>query len=156
MATGGVLGNGTKVGYSSSSPVTYTRITQVLEVTFPTMAPDKVDKTTHGSSKYKKNFPGMIEVGDLVVRVLADHDQATTTDHRALWDLRDNQTEVWWGIEIPTNRAQSRWKLFEFYGYVGDITNGTPIDDKQTIEFTIVHSGEGIGSPNASGSSVIT
>ena len=153
MATGAVLGNGTRVGYSPlGSPVAWTRIPQVLEVDFPSESPDKVDKTVHGTSKYKANFPGMVEVGDLTVRCLADFDEVTSPIYGALQVLHDAQTEIYWRVEIPTNRAQSRFKPFELYGYIGEVTIGVPIDDKQTIAFSIVHSGTGISRYATTGS----
>lgn len=149
MAQGGVLGNGVRVGFSRTSPVSFTRVPQVIDVEFPSEVPDKVDKTTHGTSKYKKNFPGMIEVGDLVIRCLADFDQVTGTVQEEMYDIQNDQEEVYWRVEIPANRAQSRIRPFELYGYIADIRPGLPIEDKQTVEFVIVHSGEGITRYNA-------
>jgi len=144
MATGGVLGNGIKVGFSTGSPVSWTKIPQVLDVGFPSETPDKVDKTVHGTAKYKANFPGMVEVGDMTILCLADHDEVTSPVYETLQALAAEQTEVYWRIEIPTNRAITRFKPYELFGYIGEVMPATPIDDKQTIQFTIVHSGTGI------------
>lgn len=156
MATGGILGNGTKVGYSANSPVTFTAVANVLEVEFPSQTPDKIDKTVHSTSKFKKNMPGMVEVGDLVVRCLGDMDEATSPSHEALWDMADAQSEQWFRVEIPTNRAQTRWRPFEIYGYVADVRPGVPIEDKQTIEFVIVSSDFGITRYNSTNTSAIS
>jgi hypothetical protein len=156
MATGGLLGNGVRVGFSSTSPVSFTSLANVLDVKFPTETPDKIDKTTHGSSKYKKNFPGMVEVGDMEVTLLGDLDQATSAEIETLWAYAQAQTELWWRVEVPTNRAKTRFRPFEFYGYPANVEPGTPVQDKQTIKFTVVHSGEGIARYNATNSPTLS
>lgn len=156
MATGGVLGCGVRVGFSSTSPVSFTSLPDIIDVVFPTEEPDKIDKTTHGSSKYKKNFPGMIEVGDMEVVMLGDLDQATSPEIETLWQHAQDQTELWWRLEVPTNRARTRFRPFEFYGYPAMVEPATPIDDKQTIKFKIVHSGEGIARYNATNSPTLS
>src|SRR4051812_16162324 len=100
MATGGVLGNGTKVGYATGSPQSWVKIPQVLEVSIPSETPDKIDKTVHGTTKYKANFPGMVEVGDMTVTCLADPDEVTSPTYETLQALAAAQTEVYWRVEI--------------------------------------------------------
>lgn len=156
MATGGVLGNGVRVGFSATSPVSYTSLPNVIDVKFPTETADKIEKTTHGSSKYKKNFPGMVEVGDMEVILLGDLDQATSPEIETVWQYAQAQTELYWRIEIPVNRAKTRFRPFELYGYPTDPSPEAPIQDKQVYKFKVVHSGEGINRYNATNSPVLT
>lgn len=144
MATGGVLGNGVKVGYSANSPVSWTSVAQVLEVDFPELTPDKVDTTVHGSSKWKRSMAGMIEVSDMTLTLLADTDPSTTPGHDALWDYNQSQTTVWWRVEVPSNRTQSAYTAFEFQGMVAGIKLATPIDDKQTLTVVIRFDGSSL------------
>lgn len=156
MATGGLLGNGVRVGFSSTSPVSFTSLPNVLDVKFPTETADKIDKTVHGSSKYKKNFPGMVEVGDMEVVLLGDLDQATSAELETVFAAAQAQTELWWRVEVPTNRAKTRFRPFEFYGYPSNPSPDTPVQDKQTFKFSVVHSGEGIARYNATNSPILT
>jgi hypothetical protein len=142
MATGGVLGNGVRVGYSAASPVSWTRVTQILEVTFPQMVADDVDTTVHSTSRVKRNMPGMIEVSEMTLLLEADLDPATSASHDALWTLQKAGTTVWWRAEVPTDRTQSACVPFEFQGYVKSWAPSTPIDDKQTIEVVVRFDGD--------------
>lgn len=142
MATGGVLGNGTKVAYSSTSPVSWTRVTQVLEVGFPGLEPDEVETTVHSTSKYRRFMPGMIDVTEMTLTLEADLDEGTSPTHDALFDFNAAQTTIWWRIEVPVDREQSEFTAFEFQGWVKNFNVATPIDDKQTIEVTVRFDGD--------------
>lgn len=142
MATGGVLGNGVRVGYSSTSPVSWTRVAQLLEIEFPSMEADDVDVTVHGASRFKRSMPGMIEVSEMTLTLEADLDPVTTPTHSALFDMSNTGATVWWRIEVPTDRTQSEAVAFEFQGNVKTWTLATPIDDKQTIEVVVKFDGD--------------
>lgn len=142
MATGGVLGNGVRVGYSANSPVSWTRVAQLVEIEFPSMEADDVDVTVHGVSRFKRSMPGMIEVSEMTLTLEADLDPATTPTHTALFDLSNAGTTVWWRIEVPVDREQTEAVAFEFQGNVKTWTLATPIDDKQTVEVVVKFDGD--------------
>jgi len=135
MAQGGVLGFGTKVAFSSTSPTTWTQVPQLLELGFPGFEPDEVETTVHGSLPYRRNIRGLIDVGEMTLRVQAD--LASNSVHRQLRQLQLAGTTVWWRIEAPENREKTSWVGFEFQGWVKNWVLETPIDDQQTIEITV-------------------
>ena len=144
MAQGGILGNGVRVAYSSSSPVSWQRLDQLLDISFPTFVADDIDSTVHGTSKLKRSMPGMVEVSEMTLTLLSDLDSATTPEQDALWDLNQAGTTVWWRVEVPVERDQSKCVPFEFQGYVKSWEPATPIDDRQTLNVVIRFDGDSL------------
>jgi hypothetical protein len=118
MAADGMIGNGTKFAYSSSSPVSWTNIGQLLDINGLELVRDKIDRTVHTTNIQKRSLPGMAEVTDFECTVLSDPDESTTQGaiQKALRDLVAAGTTVWWRLEIPVDRAQTAYKAFEFQG----------------------------------------
>jgi len=137
MATDGVLGDGVKVAYSASSPVSWTQVTQVLNAEIPTFETERVDTTVHGTTGFKSSMPGLTEVGDLTITLLADLDELTSATHEAMFSYNVSKTTLWWAVEIPTNRAKTRYKMWEFQGNIGSVSPGAPIEDKQTLDVQV-------------------
>ena len=138
MAASGVLGNGTKVGFSNSSPVTWTKVAQLMEVVIPGLEPDEVDTTVHTAQKFMRSMPGMIKVTEMSMTLLADLDPATTPSHETLRTLNASQATIYWRVEVPVNRAQTSFRAFEFQGWVKNYVTQPPIRDKQTSVVTVV------------------
>lgn len=141
MATGGYLGNGVKVGYSSSSPVSWTKVAQLMDTKFPTITPDEVDNTVHSTGGFKRSFPGLKSVDKMELTLLADLNPATTASHAALRTLQTAGTTLWWRIEVPVDRAQSQYVAFEYQGPVFSWNLETPIDDKQMVKVAVSFDG---------------
>ena len=141
MATGGVLGNGCKVGFSANSPVSWTAVGQVLNVELPTLEADDVDITVHGTSRFKRSMAGMIEVSELTLELLADTDPATSAAHHTLWVYNQSGTTIWWRVEVPTDRNQSEYTPFEFQGLVKSWQLAAPIDDRQSLTVVVKFDG---------------
>lgn len=143
MAQGGVLGNGVRVGYAlaSASPMVWTRVKQVIDVKFPTFAVDKIDTTVHSTSKFKRHMPGMADVNAMELTLLQDLDETTGTDQDEFWTLNQSSETIYWRIEVPTERDQTKYTPFEFQGYVGTFEPGTPIMDKQTLKVVVEFDG---------------
>lgn len=139
MASDGMIGNGSKVGYSASSPTTWIPLGQMLNVDGIEEVRAKVDRTIHSTGKYKRSLPGLIEVSDLTLDILADPDESATngTVQSALRTLLHDGTTVYWRIEIPIDRTQSAYKPFEFQGYVQRWKLNTPIEGAQTFNVTV-------------------
>lgn len=137
MATGGVLGNGSKVGYSAGSPVSYTRITQVLEIEIPTIVYDEIEKTVHSTGGFKSFMPGLADVTPMKITLLSDLDGATSPTHRQLRNYCIARTTVFFRVEIPVQRGQTTFLAIEFQGYVKEWMPKAPIGDKQTTEVTV-------------------
>lgn len=141
MATGGVDGNGVKVAYSLTSPISWVTVPQLLDESIPTFSSDEIDTTVHSTSKYKRSIPGMITVGDFTFKVLADLDEVTTPSHNALAQLNVDGTTVWWRVEIPTNREKTRFKAWEFQGYIKEFKPSAAIGAREEIDVTVKFDG---------------
>jgi len=146
MALLGVLGNGCKIAFSSSSPVSWTRVPQLMSIdSFLSLVPADVDVTVYGTSNLMQSMPGMIDPPEMQFTCLADHNPATAP---ALDSLRQYQSgsghanagaTIYWRVEVPTDRGQtsSLFRAWEFRGFVKDLTNSVPIGDKQTTQYTV-------------------
>lgn len=158
MATGGVLGNGIKVAYSATSPVSWTRINQVTDVTFPTYQRDMIEITTHDpTNSFKRFMPGLTAIGDPTVTVLSDFDPSTSADQDALRAANLTGSSMWFRIEVPTDRARTKFRGVTFSAAVRNFEPATPINDKQTTKFTLVFDGStGIQWDAAAGATSIT
>ena len=140
MALQGVIGNDTRVGFSAASPTTYTRIPQVLDVKFPGLTPDKLDRTVMSSGNFYQNFQGLNQVSDAEVLILDDPDEVTSPILETLRTLHEAGTTVYFAFERPTNRAKTRFRKTEYQGYISDFVPATPLKDKQTLMIKIVFS----------------
>lgn len=134
MALGGVLGNGMKIGYATSSPITWTGLGQVVNVEIPMLEDDIVDSTVHGTSKFKTHFGGLSEVSEATVTLLADLDEVTSPGQHAMFGFNANGTQLYWRVEIPVDRARTRFTAFEFPATVRSYKPAAPIEDRQTLE----------------------
>ncbi len=143
MAKGGVLGNGTKVGFSAASPVTYTKLGQLRDIPqFISLIANDVDTTVHSSSRLMTSMPGMIPPPEVKIQVLADLDQASSADQESLRTLQANGTTVWWLIEIPVDRLQSSFRGFSFTGYIREWTpDAAKVASEQLLNISIKYAG---------------
>jgi hypothetical protein len=142
MALSGMIGNGVKVAYSAASPVSWTRVGQVLNVDVPGLMPDEVETTVHSTSKWKRHIPGMIDVGEMNLTLLADLDEGTSPAQDALFDYQAAGTTLWWRIEIPVDRAQTEFTAIEFQGWVKNWAPKTPIEGRQELEASVRFDGD--------------
>lgn len=148
MATLGVLGNGSKIGYSITSPVSYVRVAQLMNIDkFIELVANVVDTTVMGTSNIMTGMPGMIPIPTFEFTLLADFDQATTASHETLRQYQAGSglstagATIWFRIEVPVNRAQSSFRAWEFQGFVNGFSPSVPIGDKQSVKMVVVFSG---------------
>lgn len=153
MAADGVLGNGVKVGYSASSPVSWTAVAQLLDVEIPGLVADEVETSTH-ASLYKRRMRGMIDVTAMKLMLLADLNPSTTASHAALQALQAAGTTVWWRVEVPADRSKSAYAAFEFQAYVHTWTPKAPIDGRQEIEVEVHFDGTSFTRYNPAASAI--
>ena len=157
MATGGILGNGSKVAYSATSPVTWIPVTQVLDITFPTYVADDVNIDTHSvTNNLHKVMSGMISVGAPGFTVLSDMDPITSPTQAQLRTWNRAGTSVWFRIEVPVNRAKTSFFGIEFQASVKSVEPATPIADKQTTRYNLLFDGADIYDDAAAGASEIS
>lgn len=148
MALQGVLGNGSKIGFSAASPVAWTRVGQVMNFDkVLELIANIVDTTVMGTSNIMTGMAGMIPIPTYEFTVLADLDTATSPSHESLRQysagsgLSQAGTVLYFRSEFPVNRAQTSFRAFEFQGFVNGYALSAPIGDKQSIKFTVVFSG---------------
>jgi len=157
MAQGGLLGNGVKVGVSTSSPVSYTRIPQVTDAVLPQFTADKVNIDTHSTTNnLHRNRAGLNDVADASVTVLSDMNPVTAPALETLRLANQNGTTIWIRYEIPTDDTRTVFRGCEFSCTVGSFTPSTPIADKQTTQYNFVFNGDSVGWSAAVGASTIT
>lgn len=142
MAQGGVLGVHTKVGYSSVlSPLSYTKLNNLLNVVIAGLEYDKIDTSIHGVL-LKRNMPGMGDVSETEITVLQDLDAATSPEQAALFTLNAAGTTVAWRVEVPNQRGvPTSWTPITFNGWVKTFKPSSPMGDKQTLVITVVFDG---------------
>lgn len=157
MAQGGILGNGCKAAYSESSPLTWTNIPQLVDLSFPTWVGDKVNIDVHSTTnKLHRNMAGMITVGDPGITILSDFDPSTAAAQAQLMAWNASGTSVWFRFEIPTNRAKTAFRGLEFMASILSFEPGTPIADKQTTRISLAFDGDDLYWDAAAGASEIT
>lgn len=141
MATGGNISNGSKIGWSTASPMSWTKLGEVLNIGEVKVTADKIDRTIHGTSPYKREMPGMLGVAPMTITLSADANPSTSAAQAGVYSLFTNRTTVWWRVEVPTTRAQTAgtFAAYEFQGFVSDVTHtlGAPGDPQDfTFEIT--------------------
>lgn len=141
MATGGVGGNGVRVGFSSASPVSWTGVGQLADADIPGLLRDKLASSVHGSA-FKRSMPGMKEVPDLNLMLLADLNPATLAAHSALKTHLDAGTTLWWRFEVPEDRAAGSCIAFEIQAWVQKWQPKAPQEGRQEIEVALVFDGD--------------
>lgn len=155
--TGGVPGNGCKAAYSQNSPLTWTRVGEIVDLTFPVIAADDINIDVHSTtSKFHKVMPGLASVGSPGFTVLGDMDPATSAAQAQLRAWSKDGTSVWWRFEVPTNRARTTFFGVEFKAAVKSDEPATPINDKQTRRFNLSFDGDDIYDDAAAGASEIS
>jgi hypothetical protein len=136
MALGGLIGNGVKVGFSVSSPLSLTNVGVLVDFTFPPLARAKVDKSAHNSI-WEKFMPGMINIGDMKLMLLQDLDAATSAAQSQLKTHWLAGTTIYWRVEVPVNRARTLCVPFEFQGFVLNWAPTTPLKEKQVLSVDV-------------------
>ena len=157
MAQGGVPGKGVRVAYSASSPITWTRVRQVLDVSVPRDVSERWDITTHDTASRRKTYmPGNIETEDPVITTLSDWDPSTGTEQEAMRRAQKDGTVWWWRFELPTNRERTLFRGLEFQASIKDFAPAAPIGGAQTTAWTLIFEGDDIGVDLAAGASEIS
>jgi hypothetical protein len=135
--TGGQLGSGVEVGFSAASPVSFTKVAQVLDVTPPQKTRDRVETTVHGATSERSYIPGLAEWSAMELVLLAD--LGTTSSHITISDMEISQATAWWRVEIPmeSTLATTNFFVYEFEGRVAKFAISTPIDSRKEIAVTV-------------------
>lgn len=143
MATGGVLGNGVKIGFALTSPQSYVRIAQVQNVDkFFSLTKPVVDTTVHSLSTIKTAIQGLADPPQIQLTLLADNDQSSTPSHETLRLANLNNTVYWFRFEIPTNALQTIFRPIELQASVMTYDRSTlPIAGAQQTKVTLLYNG---------------
>lgn len=138
-----VIGNGSKLGYSVTSPVTWLEVTQIADISDIGLIVDELENDRHSAYSYHRKAPGMISVKPITVTVIGDKDQAAATGavQKAMRDLAIARATYWWRAEVPTTLAQTAYKAWEFQGWVKEVSDTQPMTGGQAFTFQIVFNG---------------
>lgn len=137
MPADGILGDGVKMAYSVSSPVSWTELPLLLDLPRPPApTPDKLENTTHGSSGFHTYGLGLKDVPDIEAVFLFNPESAA---HLAMITGRDAKTEYWFRIEVPTDTAQTTFIAWEFQGKIMNADIEAPIADFQKLNLSIIY-----------------
>ena len=157
MAQGGLIGNGCKVGVSTGSPTSWTRVPQVVDVVPPQFTADKINIDVHSTTNNLHRYrSGLNEVSDPTFTVLSDLDPATAPILQTLLTANLQGTTLWFRFEIPTNDAKTLFRGCEFSATVGSFIPATPIGDKQTTQYNLQFNGDSVGWSASTGATQIT
>lgn len=137
MPSGGQIGSGVKIAYSANSPVSWTRVPELTDVTPPTFERDDVEITTHGTTSLRQYIPGLADVTDLEFTMLANLTIGSVCT--ALSSLERSQTTVWWRVEIPVSSdlATTNYFAYQFQGKVKTWAVESPIDDAKIVNVVV-------------------
>lgn len=130
---GGVPSHLIKLGVSTSSPVSWKRITGQLSFAPPSEDPERINVTAYGDPR-QKFISGLPGTSEMVVRTLCDMDPSTNQWIDDVIDLRNSQNNAWWRFEIPVDRSGTNYVAAVFSGRVtaASIVAGDP---NSRIEF---------------------
>jgi len=131
-----MIGNGIVIEVSTSSPVSYTTIGQIMELDQIELVADKIARTYHSSSNFKRNAAGMVEVSDISFTLL--HKSGLDESPDDLYDRVTVGTTYWWRVRIPdTENPTTKYEAFEFQASAGRWAINPPREDDQTVEVTL-------------------
>lgn len=148
MALQGVIGNGSKVLFSASSPATWTQVGQLRDIPqFMSLIADDLDTTVSSTSNIMTGAPGMVPVPECSIDLLSDHDPSTSPSHETLRQYQAASgfavqgTNLYWRVEVPVNRGMTLFRAFEFQAYVKEYTPNIQIKDLQITNIKIRFAG---------------
>jgi hypothetical protein len=137
----GQLGNGTKIAYSNTSPVTWVNIPYIRSIDkWFELIPPKVDTFVSGDA-IKTTIPGIPESPEIEFTIRYDANASNTVAHESLRSLQTAGTIVWWRTERPVNTPATLYRPEEFRGYVLSFSPTAPLDNIQEAKVVISYSG---------------
>lgn len=137
MATGGQLGSGVQVAYSlNNSPQTWIEIPQIMEAVIPVVERDRVDSTVHGVTSLRTYIPGLGDVRDGELTLLAN--LTANSVHMGLAVLERSQDTIWVRFEVPdtSNLSTTNFMAVQMQARVSGWVLETPIDGAKTLKVT--------------------
>lgn len=120
----GEIGFGAQVGYSDTLNGTYANVSELTDVTHPSIEINDVDLTHHGLTDFFRDFtPGLGTAGEIEFKVLFAKSQQNT-----LYGLL--RTTKYWRINFPLDTGETVNSCWKCRGYLKMIQTMTPLDDK--------------------------
>lgn len=135
----GEIGYGASLSYSATEGGSYTEVAYLTDVKPPPLTKTRVDTYNHDSpDRTKEKRPGARDPGEIEAKALLDADQLET-----LYALEaDDRTERWWKVALPVADGHTLPSRWVGKGFLADIMETTPLDDKTEVDFKIVMSGK--------------
>lgn len=135
--SGGQLGSGVKVAYSTNtSPQVWVEIPQIQDVVIPQVNRDRVETTTHGVTSLRTYIPGLGDVRDAELTLLADLE--TGGVHLALQQLEQSQNTIWMRFEVPqiSDLSTTTYFAVQIQAKISQWELNTPIDGAKELKVT--------------------
>ncbi len=134
----GDIGYTTKVGYSDTQGGSYTDFAYGTDVTPPKITSTRVDKTNHDSSnRYRQKRRGFRDAGEVTLKVLFEK-----TELAAIITLLEEDTDdKWFRVNFPLEDGESTASNWKCQGFLADLQNMNPLDDKMEAEIVICLTG---------------
>lgn len=141
MPSGGQIGSGVKVAFSTASPNSWTAIPEIFDVvSLPNRERDRVESTVHGTTGDRTYIPGLSEVADGEILVRANLDAGSV--HMQLRNYMSTQTTLWvrWEVPVDTDLSTSTYIAYTQQARVSTWELQAPKDDLKTVRIVFQHS----------------
>jgi hypothetical protein len=137
----GVLGNGLKAAYSTSSPLSWIQIPDIMAIDTPfdLITPD-IDTSVSGVT-IKTSMGGVADPPQPGFTKLSDPNPATGTAEEYLRLRQLDGVAVWFRFEVPTNRTATLFIGEIYQATVKQFMRSSPIFDKQTVKIVLRYAG---------------
>lgn len=134
------LGFGVILEWDPAGGTSFTPIGQINDITPPGPSRDSVEKTTHNSpDRWKESMKGLKSGGQVSFDV--NYDPALATHNASTGVLSDFDEDAVipnWRLVFPDTGA-TQWT---FPGFLEGAQPATPINDKMTMDVTVIVSGK--------------
>ena len=146
-----ILGDGVKIGYCTTSPVSWTELVGLVDLPAPPgPVAEMLENTTHGTSGYKTYGAGLKDVPD----VTATFHFTGTAAQLAMISAQAAGTVLWFRFEVPATAAKTTFRAWEMQAVVIAAPVATPIADWQTLTLTLKYSGNFAFYPDAAATAI--
>jgi hypothetical protein len=131
----GELGFGVALGYADTLNGSYTDLATLVDVNGPPITAARVDASHHGmASRFLEKVAGLGDAGEIDAVLLFDKAQTTT-----LFAL--HRQSKFFRVKFPLLSGETTPSNWKCAGFLADLQNLTPMQDRMTVAVKIVLSG---------------
>ena len=131
-----IIGHGTTFERGTGSPLSYTEIARVTEISPPSLSRDPVDVThLKSTDRWKEFIAGMRDGGEVSLTLV--YNPENSTQDLLMDDFNSNDRQDY-RVKFPNDQAHA----WDFEGIVTAIETAVPMEDKVSQTITIKVSGK--------------